>query len=148
MTSDNKDMLHGQILETVSKAKYLGVTITSHLQWNTHTNNISSTTNRSLGFIRRYLPVPSVKRYQLKSTLRLLDPFLRITILFGIIYTHDLHRHPNVSSVTDMLQTLGWRPLVYCTTDAKICMMYKIVYGLVEIPSNQYLLPVKIINRR
>ena len=33
--------LHGQILEHVNSAKYLGVTIQSDLKWNTHINNIS-----------------------------------------------------------------------------------------------------------
>ena len=54
----------------------------------------------------------------------------------------------HVCSVTDMLHTLGRRPLAYSRADAKLCIMYKIVNGLVGISSNQYLVPVNIINRR
>ena len=46
------------------------------------------------------------------------------------------------------LPPLGWRQLAYRRADADLCMMYKIVNGLVRIPSNQYLVPVNIINRR
>ena len=41
-------MLHEQLLETVSHAKYLGITITSDLRWNAHINSISLKANRSL----------------------------------------------------------------------------------------------------
>ena len=43
-----------------------------------------------------------------------------------------------------MLQTLGWRPMAYRRADAKLCMMYKIVNGLVKILANQYRVPVNI----
>ena len=37
-----------------------------------------------------------------------------------------LHRHHNTSSVTNMLQSLGWRSLADRRKDAKLCMLYKI----------------------
>ena len=46
-------MFHGQLLETVSQVKYIGVTITSDLRWDAHINSISLKANRSLGFLRR-----------------------------------------------------------------------------------------------
>ena len=48
-------MLHGQLLETVSRAKYLGIAITSDLRWNAHINSISLKANKSLSFLRRNL---------------------------------------------------------------------------------------------
>ena len=54
-------ILHGQPLQTVSQAKYLGLTITSDLRWNAHINSISSKANRSLGFLRRNLKVSSIQ---------------------------------------------------------------------------------------
>ena len=42
-----------------------------------------------------------------------------------------LHRHNTSSSVTNMLQTLGWRSLSDRRNDAKLCMIYKITNGLV-----------------
>ena len=57
---NTQDMLHGQLLETVSQAKYLGITITSDLWWNAHVNNISLKANGSLGFLHRNLKVSPI----------------------------------------------------------------------------------------
>ena len=42
-------------LENVESIKYLGVTITSDLRWNTHVSNVCTKANRTLGFLRRNL---------------------------------------------------------------------------------------------
>ena len=47
--------LHGQILEQVDNAKYLGVTISNNLSWNKHNDNITAKENRTLEFVRRNL---------------------------------------------------------------------------------------------
>ena len=47
--------LEGAVLENVDNIKYLGVTITSDLKWNTHISNICTKANRTLGFLRRTL---------------------------------------------------------------------------------------------
>ena len=47
--------LEGTDLENVESIKYLGVTITSDLRWNTHVSNVCSKANRTLGFLRRNL---------------------------------------------------------------------------------------------
>ena len=47
--------LEGMVLENVEKIKYLGVTITNDLKWNTHVSNICTKANRTLGFLRRNL---------------------------------------------------------------------------------------------
>ena len=46
-------LLHGQVLEAVTCAKYLGVDISSDLSWNSHVDRITGNANRTLGFIRR-----------------------------------------------------------------------------------------------
>ena len=46
-------MLHGQALEAMDHAKYLGVDISKDLNWNTHINRISTSVNRILGFLKR-----------------------------------------------------------------------------------------------
>ena len=45
--------LHGQVLESVDSAKYLGVDISQDLNWNDHINNIIGKANRTLGFVKR-----------------------------------------------------------------------------------------------
>ena len=45
--------LHGQTLESVDSAKYLGVTISQDLNWNKHINNITGKANTTLGFIKK-----------------------------------------------------------------------------------------------
>ena len=55
--TDQKDQcflysLEGTVLEIVEKIKYLGVTVTNNLKWNTHVSNICTKANRTLGFLR------------------------------------------------------------------------------------------------
>ena len=47
--------LEGTVLENMDNIKYLGVTITNDLKWNTHISNICNKANRTLGFLRRTL---------------------------------------------------------------------------------------------
>ena len=47
--------LEGVVLENVDNIKYLGLTITNDLKWNTHISNICTKANRTLGFLRRTL---------------------------------------------------------------------------------------------
>ena len=47
--------LEGTVLENVESIKYLGVTITNDLRWNTHVGNICTKANRTLGFLRQNL---------------------------------------------------------------------------------------------
>ena len=47
--------LEGTDLENVESIKYLGVTITNDLRWNTHVSSVCTKANRALGFLRRNL---------------------------------------------------------------------------------------------
>ena len=42
------------------------------------------------------------------------------------------------ASVTEMLDKLGWRTLEQRWADAHLCLIYKIVYGLVAVPLPDY----------
>ena len=44
-----------RVLNNVEKIKYLGITITNDLKWNTHVSNICMKTDRTLGFRRHKL---------------------------------------------------------------------------------------------
>ena len=50
---DNGYILHNQVLENVSSAKYLGIQTTDGLEWGQHINEITSKAAKTLGFLRR-----------------------------------------------------------------------------------------------
>ncbi|XP_076455765.1 uncharacterized protein LOC143290299 [Babylonia areolata] len=52
--------LHGQNLKRVVETKYLGVTISQDLNWDTHISNTTNRANKTLGFLRRNLRVGSI----------------------------------------------------------------------------------------
>ena len=64
--------LEGTVLENVESIKYLGVTITNDLKWNTHISNVCTKANRTLGFLRRnlYSCPPGVKEAAYKGLVR------------------------------------------------------------------------------
>ena len=47
--------LNNHILQTVTREKYLGITISNDLNWSTHINTITNKSNSKLGFLRRNL---------------------------------------------------------------------------------------------
>ena len=49
--------LHDTTLRTTENAKYLGVTISSDLNWSSHINTITNKTKNSLRFIRRNVKI-------------------------------------------------------------------------------------------
>ena len=64
--------LHGHILEHVTSAKYLGVTITSDLKWSQHINSITTKANSTIGFLKRNLNISNrgIKESSYKSLVR------------------------------------------------------------------------------
>ena len=75
--------LHGQTLEVVSCARYLGVDIFNDLSWKSHVTRISKTANKSLGFLRRNLKAknPQLRERAYKAIVR---PQLEYAALVGI----------------------------------------------------------------
>jgi hypothetical protein len=67
-----KYYLHGHVLESVDKAKYLGVAISEDLKWESHISNICGKANTTLDFLRRNLNIgpTSVKEQTCKSLIR------------------------------------------------------------------------------
>jgi hypothetical protein len=54
-------ILKGHTLKSVTTAKYLGITISKDMNWNTHINNITSKANKIIGFLRRNLPIQNTE---------------------------------------------------------------------------------------
>ena len=72
-------ILHGQVLEVVDSARYLGVDISNNITWNTHVNRVTANAGRSLGFIRRNIKtrnpkVQTLVRPQLEYSSSVWDP--------------------------------------------------------------------------
>ena len=64
--------LHGEILESVDSARYLGVSISKDLTWNTHINEIVIKANQTLGFVKTNVKTKnqSVKELAYKTFVR------------------------------------------------------------------------------
>ena len=141
--------MHNQELESVDAAKYLGVTIS----WYTHINNITRTTNKTLGFVKRNVVNKNkdIKTMEYNSLVR---PQVEYASVVWSPYTKDniikfekvqrraarwvSNDYSSCSSVTDMLSNLGWRSLENRRTDMRLALFYKIVYGLVAITLPSY----------
>ena len=134
-------------------AKYLGVTISKDRSWNTHINNIISTANKTLGFVKRNV-VSKNKDIKTMAYNSLVRPQYEYASAVWSLYTKEnINKIEKVQrraarwvtndcsscrSVTDMLSNLGWRSLENRRIDTRITIFYKIVYGLVAIPLPSY----------
>ena len=141
--------MHNQKLESVDAAKYLGVSISKDLSWNTYISNITTSANRTSGFVKRNVLTKNkdIKTMAYNSLVR---PQLEYASAVWSPYTKEnkskiekvqrraarwvSNDYSTYSSVTDMLSNLGWRSLENRRIDARLTMFYKIVYGLVAIP--------------
>ena len=141
--------LHGHILEHVKEAKYLGVTLTSDLRWNRHVTNICNKANKTLGFLKRNLKIRShkLKETAYKTIVRSLveyapsvwdpynqKPIKQLEMVQRRAARYVLNRCRNTSSVSDMLDELGWTSLQERRRAQRLSMMYKIHHGMVNTP--------------
>ncbi len=147
--------LKGHVLTSETASKYLGVTLTSSLSWNTHIDKISKKGNSALGFLRRNLRVSSEATKAAAYT-ALVRPSLEYSATVWNPYTQTqirkiemvqrraarfvTGRHHNTSSVTDMIEHLQWDTLECRRVKASVTMLYRIVNDLVDIPADDYLI--------
>ena len=109
--------LEGTVLDNVENIKYLGVTITNDLKWNTHVSNICTKANRTLGFLRRNLLA------------------CRRTLLSRHIKDWCAHEHIWHSRTTTVGISEKRR------RDSRIILLYKGLKGAASIPTNDTPLP-------
>ena len=141
--------LHGQVLEAVNSARYMGVDISSGMSWKSHIDRITGKANSTLGFLKRNIKTkqPKVKevpyntlvRPQLEYSSPIWDPdtkgkILQIENVQQRAVRWTTNDFDTRSRVTGMLDNLGWRTLQKRWADARLCLFYTIVYGLVAIP--------------
>jgi hypothetical protein len=151
-----KYCLHDHALESADKVKYLGVTISDDLKWESHIKNICGKANKTLGFLRRNLNIgsTSVKEQAYKSLVRpsleyacsVWDPHLKsdintIEMDQRRAARYVTNRQRSTSSVGDMLQHLKWRSLEDRRRDARLVMMYTISQGKVAVSKSDSLSP-------
>ena len=112
--------LEGTDLENIESIKYLGVTISSDLRWNTHVSNVCTKANRTLGFLRRnlYSCTQEVTEAAYKGLVR---PVLD----YG-------------SSVWDLgiLVQLKWESLKKRRKDNRLILLYKGLKGKAIVPTD------------
>lgn len=146
--------LHGQVLDTVTCARYLGVDISSGLSWSPHIDRITSSATKTLNFARRNIKTKHVGVREMAYN-TLVRPQLEYAAAVWDPHTKDntnkvekVQRraarwvscnYERLASVTDMVETLGWRSLAQRRADARLCLFYKIINGLVAVPLPDYI---------
>ena len=144
--------LEGTVLENFDSIKYLGVTITSDLKWNSHIRNVCSKANRTLGFLRRNLfSCPKdVKEAAYKSMVR---PILEYGSTVWDPHYNGLNDElENVQkraarfvtrnysyeagSMTGILEELKWETLQKRRKDNRLILLYKGLKGKARIPTD------------
>ena len=149
----SKYLLHGQILESVGGSKYLGVEISSNLTFNNHIQKICTSANRSLGFIKRNIRTksPAIREMAYKTLVRPLveysssvwspntDKYISKIEMVQLKAARWAHNNfYTQASVTEMLTQLGWRSLEQRRNGSRLCLFYRIIYGLVAIDLPPY----------
>ena len=135
--------LHGEILESVC-ARYLVVSISKDLSWNTHIRQITSKSNRTLGFVKRNVRTENqhVKELAYKTLVRpqveyvstVWSPYTKQNIqkIAEMVQRRAARWVSNsysyYDSVSAMLSNLGWCFLEYRRYDSRLAMFYKIQY--------------------
>ena len=129
---------------------------------NSHVDQVTKRANQTTAFLQRILSNCSkdVKAQCYKSLVR---PQLECAATTWDTYTKTnsakveavqrrtarfcFHDKRQTSSVSSMMQDLGWEQLQTRRQQNKTVMMYRIVNNLVEIPANQYLTPTGVSTR-
>ena len=114
--------LKDHVLESVNTAKYLGITLSSNMSWDTHINNITAKVNKILSFLRRNLQIKqeetkslaykSMVRSNLKYCSSIWAPHTKqhidkIESVQRRAARYVTKRYHNASSVTSMLNHLN-----------------------------------------
>ena len=119
--------LQGTDIENVESIKYLGVTITSDLRWNTHVTDVCTKANRTLGFLRRnlYSCPEEVKEAAYKGLVR------------PVLDYGSLIRDPTCAgSMNGILGQLKWKSLKKRRKDNGLVLLYKGLKGKASVPTD------------
>ena len=144
--------LAGTVLDNVENIKYLGITITNDLKWNTHISNIYTKANRTLGFLRRNFSacLQDVKESAYKGLVRpVLEYGSSVWDPSGILLQEELEKVQKraarfvtgnyiyeIGRMTGILEQLKYESLKKRRRASRIMMLYKGLKGAASIPTN------------
>lgn len=144
--------LMGHTLESASHYPYLGVELSSSLDWSHHIDMKTNKANRTLGFLKRNLGKcpESIKELSYKSLVRphleyastVWDPWKdkhvnQIEAVQRSSHFVKICRERKPGTVSNLLNDLDWPPLQKRRKSARLTMFYKILHGevLMELPN-------------
>ena len=143
-------------MEQVESAKYIGITITSNLEWGQHVSEISSKATKTLGFLRRSLALAprhtkevayhTLVRPQLEYAAPIWHPYnetetKKVAKAQKTAARWVCRRLHNTSSVNDVLNELDWPSLEDRRLKSPLTFFYKIHSGTVSLDKDKYLTP-------
>ena len=141
----------GEILATVNSAKYLGVIISSDLQWREQIQSSAKKANSTLHLVARNLrscsrfsralAYTTLVRPKLEYCCSVWDPYKEKDIAdLEMVNRRAARTAYNRSwrqqdvSPTSLLRDLGWKTLAERREEKRLCLLYKIAGGLVAVP--------------
>ena len=139
--------LHNHTLAYITSAKYLGVMTAQDLDWDLHVH-ITTKANRTLSFLRRNVKVNNIRlkekaykamaRPVLEYACTVRDPYKegQITKIENVQRRSArfvLNRYKRTTSVTNLLNHLGWTSLQSRRKIARLTMMYKITNSIIQV---------------
>ena len=133
------------------------MTINDRLTWNDHIQKTVTSANKTMGFLRRNIRTkdPGIREIAYKTlvrpvleySFRVWSPCTKIEIVQRRVARWTLGRFSPYDSVSSMLGELGWRSVEERCTDARLCLFYKIVHGLVAVPLPSYVVHSQVSTR-
>ncbi|MCG8115263.1 MAG: reverse transcriptase family protein [Candidatus Thiodiazotropha taylori] len=156
----NKDIIMHQyklcarVLESVSDAKYLGLDLSSDLNFNTHISRATTSANKSLGFLMRNITTLNERVKELAYN-AMVRPRLEYASTVWCPHTKTnidkveqvqrraarwvKREYSPLSGVTALQKDLVWRSLEHRKYDARLITFYKIVHKIVAIELPHYI---------
>ena len=141
--------LEGTVLKNVDNIKYLGVTISEDLKWNTHVSNVCTKANRTHGFLRHNQSScpQDVKEMAYKWLMRpVLDYASPVWDPHGKEIQEELEKVQNhaarfvtgkynfeTESMISILQQSGWESLQKRSKGSKHILLFKGLKGRASI---------------
>ena len=160
LAGQNKDpliynyKLHGQVLENTKTSKYLGVHLSSNMEWSEHIDRTAAKGHRTVGFLRRNFSSCSTAAKAATYT-TMVRPILEYaSVVWDPTASNDIKKLEMVQrvaaryaknnykretgTVTNLLHELAWQTLEERRKSARLQMLYKIHTGLVDLDSNAF----------